>query len=116
MFISAGDRLALQHIHRSPTTLFVFVLVSTAKKDFKLKITLSFVVLYFGEPELCNRGAVGHTKDTVAMIVARASVIAPISHYTYCQLVLSVHDIYKILFIKNLRLKSVKKKYTSLVY
>lgn len=49
LFISAGDILALQHIHRSPSILFVFVVVSTVKKDFKLKITLSFVVLYLGE-------------------------------------------------------------------
>lgn len=86
------------------------------KKDFKLKITLSFVVFYFGDPELCSRGAIGHTKETLAMLHARASIVAPVFHYTCCQMVLSVHDIYKILFIKNLRLRSVKKKYTAMVY
>lgn len=32
LLISAGDRLALQHIHRSPASLFVFVLVSALKR------------------------------------------------------------------------------------
>lgn len=74
MFISAGDRLALQHIRRSPTSLFVFVLVSALKRDFKLKITLSFVVLYFGDPELRSRGATGQPKDAPAVQNAAASV------------------------------------------
>lgn len=52
LFISAGDRLALQHIHRSPASLSAFVLVSALKRDFKLKITLSFVALCFGGAEV----------------------------------------------------------------